>query len=126
MKVPASSPSVVIDWSRLESLRELQVEGDPDVVVQVIAMFQEDSVTRLARAREAFAGRDGQSLKLEAHSLRGTAGLIGAERLRETAEAVERSAESGWSPALGLLVDAMAGAVAAVRAELSSGRQKST
>ena len=119
MQAQTASRSVVVDWGRLEALRDLQSEGEPDVVVEVIAMFQEDSVARLARARDAFACGGRKSLKREAHSLRGSAGLLGAERLRETAEAVERHA--GWSSALGPLVDAMAEAISAVCTELSSG-----
>ena len=110
----------VVDWNRLESLRELQAEGDPDVVAQVIAMFQEDSVERLARVREAVARGDGTTLRREAHALRGTAGVFGADALREAAETLERHAEPGWSPALGPLADAMAAAISDVRAVLAS------
>jgi len=89
------SATDVLDWNQLRGLTELQVDGDPDIVGQVIEMFREDGPARLARARHALEHGDGTALRLEAHSLRGTAGLIGATALRSAATAVERAAEAG-------------------------------
>jgi HPt (histidine-containing phosphotransfer) domain-containing protein len=107
--MPATN--AVIDWSQLRGLRELQTVGEPDVVGQVITMFCDDAPTRLARARAAAEREDCQALRFEAHSLRGTAGLIGASTLRDVSTAVEREAEANNLAAARGLLDVMARAV---------------
>ncbi len=111
----------VLDWTRLNALRDLQVEDERDVVAQVIEMFQEDAPGRLARARAALACGDRAALALEGHSIRGTAGLIGALALREVAGEVEREANAQDFSAAGVHVDAMARAIDDVLAALANG-----
>jgi HPt (histidine-containing phosphotransfer) domain-containing protein len=111
----------VLDWTRLNALRELQAEDEPDVVAQVIEMFREDAPARLARARAALARGDRAALALEGHSIRGTAGVIGASALREVAGAVEREANAEDFAAAGVQVDAMARAIDDVLAALANG-----
>jgi HPt (histidine-containing phosphotransfer) domain-containing protein len=110
----------IIDWTQLLALRDVQMPGDPDIVPEVIAMFLEDSRVRLARARAAQGNRDAKALRLEAHTLRGTAGLIGAENLRVAAEALERDAANGDWKRMGMALDVVAGAVEAACTELEA------
>lgn len=105
------SSTDVLDWSQLRALRELQVDGEPDLVAQVITMFREDAASRLARARAAFERGDGKALAREGHSLRGSAGVIGASVLRNAAEALEREAGAQNLIAAGARLDAMARAI---------------
>src|SRR5579872_6622050 len=114
----------ILDWNRLLSLREVQPEDGPDIIEQIATMFREDSVDRLARARAALQRGDAKALRLEANSLRGTAGLIGAGRLFAAATVVEREAAAGALATIGPLVDAMAIAISEVAAILSSQPQK--
>ena len=104
--MPSTTP--VIDWRQLHALRELQEEGEPDVIARVIEMFREDAPARLARARAAADRGDCQALRLEAHSLRGTAGLLGASTLRDVSTEVERHAEAQNLDAVVPLLAAMA------------------
>jgi HPt (histidine-containing phosphotransfer) domain-containing protein len=112
MDTQIDTAAAVIDWNQLHSLRELQAEGDPDVVAQVVAMFQEDSAARVARACEALESGDAKGLRLEAHSIRGSAGMIGASVLCAAAAAVEHRAESAAPVEIRPLVDVMIAAVA--------------
>src|ERR1043166_6627020 len=99
-----------MDWTRLEAVRgmQLEIEGESDIVTQLVAMFKDDGAKRVARAREALQHRDAKSLRLEAHSMKGTAGLLGATTLREAAAAVERQLETESIDTIGPLVDAAA------------------
>lgn len=109
----------VVDWNLLRSLVGPQVDDEPDFVGQIIVMFHEDSGARVDRAREAVQRGDSKALRLEAHALRGSAGMIGALLLREAATAVERVAEAGSVAAFGPLVEGMADAFMDVDAELA-------
>jgi HPt (histidine-containing phosphotransfer) domain-containing protein len=110
--------TAIVDWDQLLSLREVQAPDEPDVVEQIIEMFLEDSDVRLSRAREALASTDAAALRLQAHSLRGTAGLIGAEHLRAAAEVVEYAAPAGDWPSIEIAFGTMVAAVGEVREEL--------
>jgi HPt (histidine-containing phosphotransfer) domain-containing protein len=111
---------LVIDRDRILALRELQPPDQPDVVDQVIAMFLTDSAARLARARAAAAAADSRALRHEAHALRGSAGLLGADAVSQAASQLESVAAAGNLSDVELLMAALAEAVADAQAELAS------
>jgi len=84
----------ILDWDLLLALKELQADGEPDVVARVIETFRTDVPARLARAHAAAERGDCAAMRFEAHSLRGTAGLLGASILYAASTAVERDAEA--------------------------------
>ncbi len=111
----------LVDWARLTALRELQAPDEPDIVLELVAMFHADSAQRMSRLREAAVTGDVRTLRFEAHSLRGTAAVFSAESLRACAEAVELGADD---PALVLasgLVDRLDALVLAVGRALDAG-----
>jgi HPt (histidine-containing phosphotransfer) domain-containing protein len=110
----------VVGRERLLALRDLQEPGEPDLVAEIVEMFRADGNARLARARGALARTDAAALRLEAHSLRGSAGVIGADVLSDAALDVERCATGGDLRTAGPLVDTMARAVADVLVELAA------
>ena len=110
----------VLDRDQLLSLRELQPPDEPDVVAELVTMFLEDSGVRFSRARDALARGDANALRLEVHSLRGTAALVGADRLRAVAAAVEQGARTGDTAGIGAVFDALAAALQDVRVALAS------
>lgn len=65
----------------LESLRELQQEGEPDILDELIALFLEDTLQQLAALREAVENEDTQSVERIAHTLKGSCGNMGALRM---------------------------------------------
>jgi PAS domain S-box-containing protein len=70
-----------LDESVLESLRELQGEGEPDILRELIALFLDDIPPQLAALREAIAGDDAHSVERIAHTLKGSSGNMGAKRM---------------------------------------------
>jgi HPt (histidine-containing phosphotransfer) domain-containing protein len=69
----------------LERLRRLRAPGDPDLVAELARLFVGE-----ARARfEALEGADPEACRLAAHSLRGSAGQLGATRLAAACAALE-------------------------------------
>src|SRR5688500_16288828 len=77
--VPMSSPvTIIIDESLLDSYRELQEEGQADVVTEFIDLFLDDLAGRLTQINEAIQAKDLKAIRSAAHALRGSAASIGA------------------------------------------------
>jgi HPt (histidine-containing phosphotransfer) domain-containing protein len=56
----------------LESLRELQEEGEPDILNELIEMFLDHVRLQLVALREAVEGRNADSVARVAHTLKGS------------------------------------------------------
>ena len=68
-----------LDATSLAELRQL----DGDLIVKVVGVFLEQNATTLSRMRQAAVDGDGLTLEETAHSLKGSAGALGALRLAE-------------------------------------------
>ena len=118
--VLATDAAVIVDWSRLEALRTRDARGEPDLVPLVIETFVVDARERMARARAAALGGDLTAVTHEAHAMRGSAGLIGAEPLRRDAERLERAARSGDAAAIDHLLERTEASLAATLLALAA------
>jgi HPt (histidine-containing phosphotransfer) domain-containing protein len=85
----------IINWAPLLDLRAMQPPDEPDIVEDLIRTFVEDSSLRLTRLREAAAAGNGKQVRLEAHAIKGSSSLMGADAVTDVAQAVESAAESG-------------------------------
>ena len=119
---PSPEPRV-LDPQVLESLRSLQEPGDPDFALEIVQLFVADSAKRLALVHDTAARGELPALGEIAHLVKGSAGLIGAERMVSAALQLEQAARQGVrdpaaapSPAtIVSLVDQLAHAFAEVR-----------
>ena len=67
-----------VDMTLLTSFEEAQGEGEPDLIVELIDLYLEDTPHRVADIREALAKTDGLSLERAAHGLKGSSASLGA------------------------------------------------
>jgi PAS domain S-box-containing protein len=88
----AALASRAVSQGTLESLRSLGRAAGRDVLRELVEAFR--SQPHLALLREALAGQDRKSLELRAHSLKGSSGTLGAQRLAELCGELERSARA--------------------------------
>jgi len=87
-----SAPDTVsdaVDMAVLTSFEEAQGEGEPDLVVELIDLYLEDTPHRVAAIREALAKTDGQSLERAAHCLKGSSASLGAGQVAVLCEELE-------------------------------------
>src|SRR5215213_7662421 len=70
-----------VDMAVLTSFEEVQVEGEPDLIVELIDLYLEDTPRQMAAMQKALAITDGTSLKRAAHGLKGSSANLGAGRL---------------------------------------------
>jgi len=89
----AMAPDVtgeVVDSGVLLGLEEAQVEGEPDLIVELIDLYAEDTPRRLAAIQSAWAAGDLSALRRAAHGLRGSSASLGARRVELLCEKLER------------------------------------
>lgn len=84
-----------VDWEVIDGLRGIRGEGEPDLLVELVEIFREDTPARISALREALEGGDAEGLRLAAHGLKGGSGSLGARRMARIAERVEAVARSG-------------------------------
>ena len=88
----------VIDLRVIDTLRQLNQPGEPDVVSEVLTLFLSDAPVRLAAIRTAIEAQDPTALQRAAHTLKGAAGTIGATALQQCCKDLEGAGKSGVIP----------------------------
>ncbi|HNZ06125.1 MULTISPECIES: Hpt domain-containing protein [Methanothrix] len=83
-----------LDRSVLASLRELQDDGDPDIVAEVGGLFLEHSPQKIAAILKAVENGDAKGLQTAAHSLKSSSAYVGAMRLSELSRELEMMGRS--------------------------------
>ncbi|MCX6673693.1 MAG: Hpt domain-containing protein [Methanothrix sp.] len=79
----------VIDRSVLARLRELQDEGDPDIIVEVGGLFIKHSPEKVNAIMQSVEDGDARGLHMAAHSLKSSSAYVGAMRLSALARELE-------------------------------------
>ena len=91
-------------WTLPEELRQLAEDGGADLVADVIAIFQQDSASRLEVLREAIRNQDCQAIGAEGHSLKGSSSQVGAAEMARLCFQMEQLGRSeNIAEAAGLL-----------------------
>lgn len=80
-----------LDMAVLRSFEEIQAEGEPDLIVELIDLYLKDAPVKLASMQEAVAGEDAEGLRRAAHGLRGSSASIGAARVAALCEGLEHA-----------------------------------
>jgi DNA-binding response OmpR family regulator len=90
---PSPDPDAALDQAidplALANLRDLQDEGDPDIVGEVIEQFLSDAPRRLASLSQAVRQQDAHALEREAHTLKGSCLALGARPMADIAEELQ-------------------------------------
>jgi HPt (histidine-containing phosphotransfer) domain-containing protein len=81
-------------WDLPDSLREFVSGGDPEMVVEILTLFQDDSSVRLRELNDALAAGDRDAVRKQAHTLKGAALQIGAIAMSELCREMELLATS--------------------------------
>jgi HPt (histidine-containing phosphotransfer) domain-containing protein len=92
--------------------------GGPQLLGRLIDLFLENAPERLARALRGAAGADLETVERATHSLKSTAGNLGARRLQLIAERIERLAAARDAAAVQPLLPELERAFETTRAAL--------
>jgi HPt (histidine-containing phosphotransfer) domain-containing protein len=91
----AESSDLVLDRFVLASLRELQEEGDPDIVAEVGDLFLKHAPHKIAAIKKAASEGNAKALEVAAHSLKSSSSYIGALLLSALSKELEFMGRSG-------------------------------
>jgi chemotaxis protein histidine kinase CheA len=78
-----------VNLSVLDDYEGIQLDGEPDIIIELIELYLADAPRRVAAMQESAARRDWQSVKREAHSLRGSSGSLGAVEMAQICAGIE-------------------------------------
>jgi two-component system, sensor histidine kinase and response regulator len=81
--------ATVLDESVLADLRELQEEGEPDILEELIELYLEDAPSQIAALGEAVEAGEAQTVERIAHTLKGSSGNMGATRMTAVCSELE-------------------------------------
>lgn len=117
----AQGTPVVLEDAAIDRLRRI---GGQEFVVEMIDLFLENAPQRVEAAREALAAEDSKSLYRAAHSLKSTAGNLGARALQAAAERLEAKATGTERAVLPELLEEMDRRYQEARTALSAERDR--
>ena len=83
-----------VDFSVLVALRELQGEGEPDILNELIELFLDEVPTQLKALGEAAQMGETQSVERIAHTLKGSSASMGALRMEALCAELEEAGRS--------------------------------
>ncbi len=113
-----------LDASLLAEIRSLQMEGEPDLLAELIEAYQKNSQKLMEQISEAIAAGDANRLRRASHSFKGSSGNLGALRLCEMCGEMETLAEQNELDAIAMLFREIEkeyqNAIAALQAEISA------
>jgi HPt (histidine-containing phosphotransfer) domain-containing protein len=101
--VPENSGDA-LDLSVLAAYEEIQIDDEPDLIVELIDLYLEDAPRRLSVMQELLDQENWQSIKREAHSLRGSSGNLGARKAAQICAEIERMESDDPRPNLAALI----------------------
>jgi HPt (histidine-containing phosphotransfer) domain-containing protein len=84
-----------IDRSVLASLRELQEEGEPDIIAEVSGLFVKHAPEKISAIVQAVERGDAKGLQMAAHSLKSSSAYVGAMHLSAMSKELEQMGRSG-------------------------------
>jgi len=84
-----------IDRSVLASLRELQEEGEPDIIAEVSGLFIKHAPEKISAIVQAVERDDAKGLQMAAHSLKSSSAYVGAMHLSAMSKELEQMGRTG-------------------------------
>jgi HPt (histidine-containing phosphotransfer) domain-containing protein len=108
----------VLDPAVIDTLRQLNMPGEPDVLSEVLRLFLDEVPPRIARLCNAWETGNIQELQRTAHSLKGSAGNVGAHGMAEVCKQLEGAGKSGSIDSAGQLIAALDVEFDKVKAEI--------
>ncbi len=87
--------SEAIDQSVLANLKELQEEGEPDIIEEVGGLFLKHAPEKISAIIDAAARKDAKALQISAHGLKSSSAYVGAMGLSAMSKDLEMMGRSG-------------------------------
>ena len=97
----------VIDQSVLNVLRDLQMEGKPDILKRIISAYLSSTAPLLVTLKEAYSAKDIEGTQNSAHTLKSSSANVGAIKLSELCKEVEMGCRNNTLENAALLISSI-------------------
>lgn len=114
----------IVDMAMLLSFEEVQVEGEPDVIVELIDIFLEEALHQMSAMQQAIINTDALALKHATHSLKGSSASLGAYHMTAFCEDLEQIAGNNQFHSAGAVLTRLQQEFEQVRQALLAERQR--
>ncbi len=95
LPTPSKPQPEVLDHSVINGLKELREPGQPDPLRELVELFFRDATRRIEQMDAAAQAGEPAPLGAAAHTLKGSAGNLGARRLSALCSTLEKQAKAG-------------------------------
>ena len=86
---------ITLDNNILNNIRELQTEGEEDLLSELVDVYKKDSEQTVTKLRISIEQGDFIAVKRAAHNLKGSSANLGGAQLAALCRKVEAAAEEG-------------------------------
>jgi HPt (histidine-containing phosphotransfer) domain-containing protein len=100
------------------------MEGEPDIVIELIDLYVEDVPRRFEIMRSAISDGDRSAVQRQAHTVKGSSGNLGALGIAQICDRMERLEFDGPDSNLQALMDQLEQEFSDVRIMLHEERQR--
>ena len=107
-----------IDPKKIEELKELVDEDEPDFLIEMLEDYMDNSEENLKAIRYAIQAKDTVTVVRTAHSLKGASSHIGAVNMTELSEQLEHLGKGKTLEGAVELIDQLEGEFVEVKCEL--------
>ena len=83
--------SEAINMDIVEELLSLSDQGDPELLIDLIQMYLQDSPNKLAEINAGLEAQDYERVERAAHSLKGSAGNLGAVLVQRDCDQLQQA-----------------------------------
>lgn len=97
----------VIEKKAIENLRALAMSGNKSLVKDLINLFKQETLLDFQKMRSHIEKEDFVATAEIAHHLKSSCANLGAYKMQELAEEIEKSKNSGTKPQMAALVDSL-------------------
>lgn len=87
-----------LNLEKINELKEIDEDGSNETLIQVIQLFIVSTPKKLTNMQDHLHAQDWIPLKKEAHSLRSSALVLGADKMAHLAREIEYCPESSEAP----------------------------
>ncbi len=114
----------VLDMAVVEELLSLSDDGDPELLLDLIGLFLADGPAKVQSVTEGLAAGDLERMERAAHSLKGSAGNLGARLLQDTCDRMQNATRAHQMDAARELTPLLASQFEQARQALEGLRQR--
>ena len=112
-------------WVIPAALRQLAECGDTELLVELVDIFQSDTIVRLEKLQRLLAAGDFPGTRTEAHTIKGSALQIGANRMARFCQQMEIESQKAQAGELARLFQAVRESFAEVCTAIAERRESS-